>query len=137
MTNLYADFAEINYLAKVIAEEGVSPEKPSTSIVVLRCHLMSLDDRLMDGQRYISDRIPSVMGIWFQGYAAKLQNSLSEQEGITDDTLVILNQLHRDMSALMEPLTGPEGMNLDPNLTIREFSEHIFTFYRGLPREAE
>ncbi len=130
MANLYVDLRDIRAAASELAAEGPSPEAPSIPAALLCNLLRKVEEDLLDGYRYVSDRIQSVSAIWFSGASADISNSLSPRRGITDETILLLEQLSADMDTLVNQMVGPDGLNIDPELTIAEFSDIIYQFYQ-------
>ncbi len=131
MTNLFGDLREISWTAERVAMAESGAEVMDERVLWLRFQLDAVDETLMDGHLYVSDAIQSVAGWWFMESSAKLQKSLSESGAVTAETVRLAGELHEDLEYMLEQMEGPDQLNIDPELTIEEFSEIIFSFYRN------
>ncbi len=131
MANLYGDLKELHRTAAILTEATPEDAATTEAVIYLCCCLDAVDDALLDGQQYVSPAIPGVCAWWFGASAAKLRSSLSDQGRITADTIQQARELASDMEYLLEQMTGPDGMNLDPDMTIEAFSSILLTFYQN------
>lgn len=133
MNRVYANLQDILLFIDELTDAQTTPEGQVESMIALRYALLRVGDQLEDGPGFVAECIPGVAAWWFDETAAEIRDGeqplLSEQGGISAYGVAFLGQLSEDIHVLVDQLVGEDQMNLNPEISIEEFSKIISEFY--------
>lgn len=127
-------FEELNtasLLLSNLAEDSTLSMVKLDSLINLQWSLNRIGDTLEVGYSFVDKSIPIIADWWFDSSASTLSNYIYAPQLLPDnfDLTEYLQELHCTLNTLKESLSDKENLNLNPDLTLEEFSQIIYDFY--------
>lgn len=134
MGEVFSDLYDMDQTVGKVLAEDADPTARYDSFLLLRFQLADFADGFQNAH-YLDESIPSGAYWYFLEADTAIGEDVDTAQLLADGTLspaaqAALEELEADLQDLIGRLTGPDGQNMDQELTIEEFSQEIQEFYQ-------